>query len=126
MRKLFGSFGFLWYIRECIVWLEIYFLDFFLLEEVKILDINIWEYESKLFCWKVWEILKDWVKVGEVVIYGYFVKMVGNFKGVRVVGFVMKSNLILIIVFCYRVVKSGGDFGNYSFFNGVIIKKWFL
>lgn len=66
------------------------------------------------------------MKVGEVVIYGYFVKMVGNFKGVRVVGFVMKSNFILIIVFCYRVVKSGGDFGNYSFLNGVIIKKWFL
>lgn len=62
----------------------------------------------------------DWVKLGEIVIYGEFVNMVGNFKGVRVVGMVMRINFIFIIVFCYRVVKSGGGFGNYSLYNGVV------
>lgn len=106
--------------------MDVYFL-ILILVKVRLLVLNIKVFElSKLFCCRVWKIFKDWVKVGEIVIYGEFVNMVGNFKGVRVVGIVMKLNLIFIIVFCYRVVKGNGDFGNYSLFNGVVIKKWFF
>ena len=125
-RKPSGSHGSSRHIRECIAWLETYFSDFSSLEEAKIPDINTREHERKPFCRKVWEILKDRVKAGEVVTYGHLAKMAGNPKGARAVGFAMKSNPISIIVPCHRVVKSGGDLGNYSSPNGVTTKKWLL
>ena len=114
------------HIKECITWLEAYFWNYSSLEKVKLPDLNTAEHENKPFCRKVWEILKDQVKAGETVTYGELANMAGNPKGARAVGMAMKSNPISIIVPCHRVVKSGGDLGNYSSYNGVATKKWLL
>ena len=114
------------HIKECITWLEAYFWNYSSLEKVKLPDLNTGEHENKPFCRKVWEILKDRVKAGETVTYGELANMAGNPKGARAVGMAMKSNPISIIVPCHRVVKSGGDLGNYSSYNGVATKKWLL
>ena len=114
------------HIKECIAWMEAYFSNS-PLTKVKVPALNVQEYEqSKPFCCKVWKILKDRVKAGETVTYGELAKMAGNPKGARAVGSAMKTNPIPIIVPCHRVVKSNGDLGNYSSFNGTATKKWLL
>lgn len=114
------------HIEECIAWMDAYFSSS-PMQKVKMPSLNVQEYEfSKPFCFKVWEILKDRVKLGETVTYGELANMAGNPKGARAVGMAMKTNPISIIVPCHRVVKSGGDLGNYSSYNGVVTKKWLL
>ena len=114
------------HIKDCIAWLDAYFANSPLLEKVKLPALNTREYENKPFCRKVWQILKDQVKAGETITYGELANMAGNPKGARAVGMAMKSNPISVIVPCHRVVKSGGDLGNYSSYNGVATKKWLL
>ena len=114
------------HIKDCIAWLDAYFSDSPSLGKVKLPALNTRGHENKPFCRKVWEILKDRVKAGETVTYGELANMAGNPNGARAVGMAMKSNPISIIVPCHRVVKSGGDLGNYSSFNGVATKKWLL
>ena len=114
------------HINDCITWLDAYFSNSPFLERVKLPALSTQDHENKPFCLKVWQILKDRVKVGETVTYGELAKMAGNPKAARAVGMAMKSNPISIIVPCHRVVKSGGEIGNYSSFNGVDTKKWLL
>lgn len=114
------------HIEECITWMDAYFSNS-LIQKVKVPSLNVQDYEeSKPFCCKVWKILKDRVKSGETVTYGELANMAGNPKGARAVGMAMKTNPIPIIVPCHRVVRSGGDLGNYSSYNGVVTKKWLL
>jgi len=114
------------HIKDCIAWLDAYFSKSPSLENVKLPALNTKDHENKPFCLKVWEILKERVKAGATVTYGELANMAGNPKGARAVGMAMKSNPIPIIVPCHRVVKSGGDLGNYSSYNGVATKKWLL
>ena len=114
------------HIQDCITWLDAYFSNSPFLERVKLPALSTPDHENKPFCLKVWQILKDRVKVGETVTYGELANMAGNPKAARAVGMAMKSNPISIIVPCHRVVKSGGDIGNYSSYNGVDTKKWLL
>lgn len=114
------------HIKDCLAWLKAYFSDSSSLGRVKFPELNTRDHENRPFCRKVWEILKDQVKFGETVTYGELAKMAGNPKGARAVGMAMKTNPIPIIVPCHRVIKSGGDLGNYSSYNGVTTKKWLL
>ena len=114
------------HIENCIAWLDAYFSNSSSLGEVKLPALNTRGYENKPFCRKVWQILKDRVKAGDTVTYGELANMAGNPKGARAVGMAMKTNPIPIIIPCHRVVKSGGDLGNYSSYNGVATKKWLL
>ena len=114
------------HIENCIAWLDAYFSNSPSLGEVELPTLNTRGYENKPFCRKVWQILKDRVKAGDTVTYGELANMAGNPKGARAVGMAMKTNPIPIIIPCHRVVKSGGDLGNYSSYNGVATKKWLL
>lgn len=114
------------HIKDCLTWLKAYFFDSSSLEKVKFPELSTREHANRPFCRKVWEILRDRVKFGETVTYGELAKMAGNPKGARAVGMAMKTNPIPIIVPCHRVIKSGGDLGNYSSYNGVTTKKWLL
>lgn len=114
------------HIKDCIAWMDAYFSTS-TLAKVRLPALNTKAFElSKPFCCRVWKILKDRVKAGETVTYGELANMAGNPKGARAVGTAMKSNPIPLIVPCHRVVKSNGDLGNYSSFNGIATKKWLL
>ncbi|KAJ7356323.1 hypothetical protein OS493_025432 [Desmophyllum pertusum] len=114
------------HIKECITWMDAYFSNS-PLQKVKVPPLNTQGYElSKPFCYRVWEILKVQVKAGETITYGELANMAGNPKGARAVGMAMKTNPIPIIIPCHRVIKSSGDLGNYSSYNGVATKKWLL
>lgn len=114
------------HIQDCIAWMDAYFSNS-PLAKIKLPALNTKEFElSKPFCCRVWKILKDRVKAGETITYGELAKMAGNPKGARAVGTAMKTNPVSLIVPCHRVVKSTGDLGNYSSFNGTATKKWLL
>lgn len=99
----------------------------------KVFKVLIGEFDNVSFFWefffegviffekKVYEWFIKNVKRGSVIIYGDFVKVFNMF--LWVVGGVMKRNLYLIVVFCYRVVVYDG-IGYYSF--GIEEKKFLL
>lgn len=62
-------------------------------------------------CWK--ELRK--VKGGTVVSYAQLAKSAGRPLAVRAAGTACASNLIAPIIPCHRVVKTGGQLGNYGF-----------
>ena len=62
-------------------------------------------------CWK--QLRK--VKGGTVVSYAELAADAGRPKAVRAAGTACSSNLIAPIIPCHRVVKTGGQLGNYGF-----------
>lgn len=62
-------------------------------------------------CWK--ELRK--VKGGKVVSYAELAASAGRPLAVRAAGTACSSNLIAPIIPCHRVVKTGGQLGNYGF-----------
>ena len=65
-------------------------------------------------------------KVGETISYGDLAKKAGHEGASRAVGSAMAANPVTVIVPCHRVLKSGGDLGDYSGFGGVMTKQWLL
>lgn len=51
---------------------------------------------------------------GEVRTYEEVARFVGHPRAARAVGEVMRTNLIPLLIPCHRVVRAGGDPGNYS------------
>jgi len=51
---------------------------------------------------------------GEVRTYGEIAIAVGRARAARAVGEVMRTNQIPVLIPCHRVVRAGGDIGNYS------------
>jgi len=51
---------------------------------------------------------------GEVRTYGEVAMAVGHPGAARAVGEVMRTNRVPVLIPCHRVVRSGGDVGNYS------------
>jgi methylated-DNA-[protein]-cysteine S-methyltransferase len=51
---------------------------------------------------------------GEVRTYGEVALEVGHPGAARAVGEVMRTNRIPVLIPCHRVVRSGGDVGQYS------------
>ncbi|MDC0056472.1 methylated-DNA--[protein]-cysteine S-methyltransferase [Deltaproteobacteria bacterium] len=73
----------------------------------------------------VWLALHSTI-VGETISYGDLAKKAGHEGASRAVGSAMSANPVTVIVPCHRVLKSGGDLGNYSGFGGTITKQWLL
>ncbi|KAK2519512.1 Mgmt [Columba guinea] len=71
----------------------------------------------------LWTLLRD-VKFGEAVSYKQLADLAGNSKAARAVGGAMRSNPIPIIIPCHRVIRSGGQSGNYG--GGHVLKEWLL
>ena len=65
-------------------------------------------------------------KVGETISYGDLAIKAGHEGASRAVGSAMNANPVTVIVPCHRVLKSGGDLGDYSGFGGVMTKQWLL
>ena len=63
---------------------------------------------------------KQWLEVmasipyGTVITYGEFAALKGNSKAARAAGSACAGNPIPIIYPCHRVVRAGGDLGNYG------------
>ena len=61
---------------------------------------------------------------GETLSYGQLAAAAGNPSAARAAGSAMAANPISIVVPCHRVVRSGGDVGNYG--GGADAKKFLL
>ena len=66
------------------------------------------------FSQAVWKAMRK-IPVGSTLSYSDLATRAGSPKAVRAVGSVCARNLIAPIVPCHRVVKTGGDLGNYAF-----------
>jgi methylated-DNA-[protein]-cysteine S-methyltransferase len=66
------------------------------------------------FSQAVWKAMRK-IPVGSTMSYSDLAMRAGSPKAVRAVGSVCARNLIAPIVPCHRVVKTGGDLGNYAF-----------
>lgn len=75
------------------------------------------------FTQDVWKALRK-VKAGTVISYTDLAAKAGRPLAVRAAGTAMAANLIAPIVPCHRVVKTGGEIGNYGF--GVDLKSKLL
>ncbi len=73
------------------------------------------------------KVLTELAKVpyGQTVTYKDLAIATGNPKAVRAVGSTMRTNPIVLIVPCHRVVKTDGSLGNYSA-GGPANKEWLL
>ena len=66
------------------------------------------------------------VPYGQTVSYGQLAVLAGYTPGAsRAVGTVMRTNRIPLVIPCHRVIRSGGDLGQYSLY-GAPAKKWLL
>ena len=83
------------------------------------LKLNVTPYRQK--------VLEELIKVpfGETVSYGELAKRTGNPKASRAVGSAMRTNPIVIIIPCHRVLQADGSLGNYSA-GGPANKDWLL
>jgi methylated-DNA-[protein]-cysteine S-methyltransferase len=72
----------------------------------------------------VLETLFSQVRFGQVVSYRDLATRVGNPKASRAVGSAMATNPMPIVVPCHRVLRTGGDIGNYG--GGVEMKRQLL
>jgi len=72
---------------------------------------------------RMWEALRG-VTAGEPVAYGELAARAGSPRAARAAGTACAINKVALIVPCHRVVRSGGDVGNYGY--GVPVKRWLL
>lgn len=71
-------------------------------------------------------VLHELVRVpfGEVVTYGELARRADNPRAVRAVGSAMATNPLPVVVPCHRVLRTGGQLGNYG--GGIEMKRWLL
>ena len=72
-------------------------------------------------------VLERLVKVphGNTTTYKELAEITGNPRAVRAVGSAMRTNPIIIVIPCHRVLKTDGSLGNYSA-GGPANKDWLL
>lgn len=75
------------------------------------------------FMQECWKALRK-VKAGSVVSYAELAHKAGRPRAIRAAGTACATNLIAPIIPCHRVVRTGGDIGNYGF--GVPLKRALL
>lgn len=75
------------------------------------------------FMQECWKTLRK-VRGGKVVSYAELAAKAGRPKAIRAAGTACATNLIAPIIPCHRVVRTGGDLGNYGF--GVPLKHTLL
>ena len=73
------------------------------------------------------KVLEQLTKVpyGHTTTYKELAEITGNPKAVRAVGSAMRTNPIIIVIPCHRVLQTGGGLGNYSA-GGPANKEWLL
>lgn len=71
----------------------------------------------------VWKAMRK-IKAGSTYSYGELAKRAGNARASRAAGTACATNLIAPIIPCHRVVRAGGELGNYGF--GLGKKEWIL
>jgi methylated-DNA-[protein]-cysteine S-methyltransferase len=64
------------------------------------------------------------VPFGEVITYGQAARRAGNPRAFRAAGTALGSNPIPIVVPCHRVIRAGGEIGNYG--GGPQMKRFLL
>ena len=79
--------------------------------------------EGTVFKQLVWKALRE-VRAGETISYGELAARVGTPGAARAVGTANATNPICLVIPCHRVIRAGGDIGNYGF--GVERKRWLL
>ena len=80
---------------------------------------------NNLFAQSVMRALSQ-VPYGQTVSYGQLAVLAGYNPGAsRAAGTVMRTNRIPLVIPCHRVIRSGGDLGQYSLY-GAPAKKWLL
>jgi methylated-DNA-[protein]-cysteine S-methyltransferase len=72
------------------------------------------------FFQEVWETMRD-VPYGETISYQELAEAAGRPRAMRAAGTACARNTIALFVPCHRVIKSGGELGNYGF-GGVEMK----
>lgn len=75
------------------------------------------------FSQAAWKSMRK-VRIGTVISYSQLAKKAGSPKAVRAAGSACAKNAIVLVVPCHRIVKTGGDLGNYAY--GVNKKLWLL
>lgn len=75
------------------------------------------------FAQDIWKAMRK-IPAGKTLSYAKLAERVGNPKAIRAAGTVCGKNIIAPIVPCHRVVKTGGELGNYGY--GIKIKEWLL
>ncbi|ESO95391.1 hypothetical protein LOTGIDRAFT_117209, partial [Lottia gigantea] len=78
------------------------------------------------FTEKVWKTLPEKVQFGECISYGKLAELCGNQNASRAVGAAMKTNPIMILMPCHRVIQSSGELGNYHGGTRNSVKVWLL
>jgi AraC family transcriptional regulator of adaptative response/methylated-DNA-[protein]-cysteine methyltransferase len=63
---------------------------------------------------KVWEALLN-IPTGSVTTYEHIAKQIGKPKALRAVGTAVGHNPIAYLIPCHRVIRKGGEFGNYLY-----------
>ena len=73
------------------------------------------------------KVLEELMKVpyGTTTTYKELAEKTGNPKAVRAVGSAMRTNPVIIVIPCHRVLQTGGGLGNYSA-GGPANKDWLL
>jgi methylated-DNA-[protein]-cysteine S-methyltransferase len=79
--------------------------------------------EGTVFKQLVWKALRE-VRAGETISYGELAERVGAPGAARAVGTANATNPICLVIPCHRVIRAGGDIGNYGF--GADRKRWLL
>ncbi|KAK2516726.1 methylated-DNA--protein-cysteine methyltransferase [Columba livia] len=111
-------------LRQCAAWLRAYFCDPGRTASLPLPPFHHPLLRRDSFTKQVlWTLLRD-VKFGEAVSYKQLADLAGNSKAARAVGGAMRSNPIPIIIPCHRVIRSGGQTGNYG--GGHVLKEWLL
>lgn len=75
------------------------------------------------FSQAAWRAMRK-VGAGKTISYADLAKRAGSPEAVRAAGSACARNLIALVVPCHRIVKSGGQLGNYAY--GLKAKEWLL
>jgi methylated-DNA-[protein]-cysteine S-methyltransferase len=76
-----------------------------------------------VFSQAAWKSMRK-VHAGKVISYSQLAEKAGSPKAVRAAGSACAKNAIVLVVPCHRIIKTGGDLGNYAY--GVNKKLWLL
>jgi methylated-DNA-[protein]-cysteine S-methyltransferase len=75
------------------------------------------------FSQSVWKVMRK-IPAGKMISYAQLAERAGSPAAVRAAGTACGRNLIAPIIPCHRIVKSGGELGNYGY--GIEIKRALL
>ena len=79
------------------------------------------------FTTRVWHTLLTKVPVGQTLSYGRLALLSGSTaKASRAVGQAMRTNPVMIIIPCHRVILANGMMGNYASGKKNDVKAWLL